>query len=1059
MESGKNLPQGFQKLMSSSSLLAARETISDDPRLLLPEVDAELQRCVRHLRRSGDRDGAELVLHCRGLLRAFREYGMVEGYLRLVADDLLDASFERVVAVVADAVTLSPAKMSEHLTRRVAEARQIGDLQNLPRLIMLRGYVDLVGQPDLTVRDGTSIQKIVPVAVGYVGQADLAAHRSYLDLNKEMLTPLGVSVGHALLRSSAEEPIGHLDLSTVRMLRQADGLLRAGLRMGLDEAYKALTAGNDLPELIESWLPQLPDVQDDWPVTDPSLARSYAIIEDGDASVERRLEELLELTKAVRNVALVDEDVYHYDRLIAVSVDLVHQAGLLGSLLFPPSQLLADALVTLAVSYADRFDFRLRLNDLRDAVWLCDQADDLLASSVTARASDDRSALVRARVEERWFQLTRDDSHLRRAVELTRNHVVGHKEAISVRARCLREGVDLGIFDDNAWAESLVTSFSLCRDEGSSDGWRANWHSELALGDLVHYRRTGSRRALENAWVHVNTSWRIAHTSMGAAAYAAVCRACADEPGGPPLDYVRGRHDPSALIGWNGRQFQALIATQAFVEWAAARNAPDLAMNQARVAFDLAHNAATHQYSDRDADVWAAWLSRLIPMIVLCMGALAPAGAAMRVERTRALMLSNRFYRDHEELALLSTAGHEDLAGSIRSALDVAKDPTSGSRTLDYALNQLWRLTDQVRELKGFAHFRSPIEVETLNAIANSRTLIYLVPGPLGGHALVHLPAGGWQHVKLPLCRTDPVPTVVMAYEDAVFNAEMPAGARRRAVNAMCDWLWNAVLTPLSELGLGPVLHIIGSSYLAYAPVHAARAHDDGPRNYALSNWEFRYVPSARALADAGTVAVGDEPPVFLGVSPPASTRALPGALAELASISEMFPSHSVINPEEVTTDSVRTGLSQCGWFHASCHGLVDPSDPVNSGLDLGGGERFSIRDVLDSVTGHLEVAVLSACQTNVPNLALPNEATSLAGGLVLSGCRAVIASSWPVPDQATSALMRRFYDHLGEAKQGVCQALAAAQLDFAGAGKRDPLWPDSWLEPYFWAGFTYMGP
>lgn len=1059
MESEQDLRHNFAKFMSSSSLFAAREMVSEDPRLLLPEIDTGLDRYVRHLRQSGDPDEAERVLQRQGLLRTFREHGVAEGYMRLVADDLLGAPFERVEKVFAESASPTRAEMSEHVTRRIADARQTGDSRNLPRLIMLRGFVDMASLPRPPVRDDAAVQKLLPVAVGYLQQADLAARRSYLHRNPELLTPLGVNVGHGLLQSSTEEPMGELDLSTVRMLRQADGLLRASLRMGVDEAYEAVTTGAEVPELLESWLRQVARFPEEWPVTDPALARGYAIIEDDDASIEKRLEELQPLADAVRSVALVDEDVYHYDRLIEVTIDLVHQAGRLGSLLFPPSPLLADALITLAVAYADRFEFRMRVNDLRDAVWFCDQADDLITPDLTLSTRDHRSTLVRARVEEKWFQLTRDDTHLSRAVELTTKHTLMDGEAMSVRARCLREGVDLGIFDDNAWVESLTISFSLDNDEGLADGWRANWYSELALADLGQYRHTGNQKALDNARNHAETAGTIAQTSTGTAVYAAVCRAWADEPGGPSLEYVRRRHEPSALTHWNGRQWQLLIATEAFAEWAIGRDAPDRGMNQARVAFDLAYNAATHQYTDEDIAVWAAWLNRLVPIVVGCIGVAAPAAAAMRAERARAMMLSNRFYLDHEELAVLSAAGHEDLAGPIRSALDVARDPTSGSRTLDNALNQVWRFTDQVRKLEGFAHFRGPIEVETLNTVADSRTLAYLVPGPLGGYALVHLPDGGWKHVELPLCRIDPVPTVVMAYENAVFNAKMPAGARRLAVDDMCDWLWNAVLTPLSELALGPVVHVIGSSYLAYTPVHAARAHDGESLHYALSTWEFRYVPTARALARADSLAAGIKLPGFLGVSPPAASRTLPGALAEIANIAAMFPTHSVIDPEDVTTERLRTGLSGCGWFHASCHGMADPSDPLNSGLDLGGGERFSIQNLLDSVTGHLEVAVLSACQTNVPDPALPNEATSLAGALILSGCRAVIASSWPVPDQATAALMRRFYDHLESGQHGVSQALTAAQLDFADFGARDPSWPDAWREPYFWAGFTYMGP
>jgi CHAT domain-containing protein len=107
--------------------------------------------------------------------------------------------------------------------------------------------------------------------------------------------------------------------------------------------------------------------------------------------------------------------------------------------------------------------------------------------------------------------------------------------------------------------------------------------------------------------------------------------------------------------------------------------------------------------------------------------------------------------------------------------------------------------------------------------------------------------------------------------------------------------------------------------------------------------------------------------------------------------------------------------------------------------------------DDLSSIRTGLELGVLSACETNVPDPASPDEAMSLAVGLHLTGCRGVIASSWQVPDRATAALMAGFYERWrGDEQLPVSEALRQAQLALADS--------EAWHEPYYWAGFSFLG-
>jgi CHAT domain-containing protein len=66
--------------------------------------------------------------------------------------------------------------------------------------------------------------------------------------------------------------------------------------------------------------------------------------------------------------------------------------------------------------------------------------------------------------------------------------------------------------------------------------------------------------------------------------------------------------------------------------------------------------------------------------------------------------------------------------------------------------------------------------------------------------------------------------------------------------------------------------------------------------------------------------------------------------------------------------------------------------------------------------------------------------------GFLYAGATTVVASLWQVADEATLALMERFYANLGRMNKR--DAMRAAQLDVA---RKIP-------QPYFWAAFYVTG-
>jgi CHAT domain-containing protein len=76
-----------------------------------------------------------------------------------------------------------------------------------------------------------------------------------------------------------------------------------------------------------------------------------------------------------------------------------------------------------------------------------------------------------------------------------------------------------------------------------------------------------------------------------------------------------------------------------------------------------------------------------------------------------------------------------------------------------------------------------------------------------------------------------------------------------------------------------------------------------------------------------------------------------------------------------------------------------------------------------------LRLAVLSACETGLGDVADGEGVFGLQHAFHVAGAADVIASLWKVDDQATAALMNVFYRELWEGKQPPLQALRRAQL------------------------------
>jgi CHAT domain-containing protein/tetratricopeptide (TPR) repeat protein len=311
--------------------------------------------------------------------------------------------------------------------------------------------------------------------------------------------------------------------------------------------------------------------------------------------------------------------------------------------------------------------------------------------------------------------------------------------------------------------------------------------------------------------------------------------------------------------------------------------------------------------------------------------------------------------------------------------------------------------------------------------------------------------------------------------------------------------------------------------------------------------WEEKTRRTAAGLLSVGGVSYGEEPERLggwtadFGILARSRTRGelptdpeketlwkdLPGAKVEAEQVRTRAVGHGLdarlLTGPSASADRVLDELGRVRYAHLATHGFfADPSfqsvfrlDPklfefrrggrervgtgavnpmVMSGLVFAGANRpntpgrgvLTGEALLDRDLSGLELAVLSACETGLGNVADGQGVFGLQRAFHLAGCRNVVASLWKVDDEATGALMGEFYRHLWDEKNPLppVEALRRAQLavmradpkDFKamatrGPGKGDKKDPNIVPEigrpmargktnpPSRWAAFTLSGP
>lgn len=313
-----------------------------------------------------------------------------------------------------------------------------------------------------------------------------------------------------------------------------------------------------------------------------------------------------------------------------------------------------------------------------------------------------------------------------------------------------------------------------------------------------------------------------------------------------------------------------------------------------------------------------------------------------------------------------------------------------------------------------------------------------------------------------------------------------PAGRARQASDG--EALGRMLLGPIAGRLDRQRLVIVPDGALEYVPFGAL---PDAASVPLLQRHEIVYLPSVSALAIQRQVLESRPPapkrlivladPVFDPNDPRltrlASVRAkatvtrggdgdapvferLPGSRLEAEAIAALVPpseARVALDFDASRAEALSDRLSGYRIVHFATHGVIDAEHPALSGLALSMVDRagqpqagfLHLRDIYN-LRLNADLVVLSGCRTALGKEVRGEGLLGLTRGFLYAGAPRVLASLWQVEDQATAALMTRFYRALWQEHLRPAAALRAAQLSLSQERR--------WRDPYFWAGFVLQG-
>ena len=255
--------------------------------------------------------------------------------------------------------------------------------------------------------------------------------------------------------------------------------------------------------------------------------------------------------------------------------------------------------------------------------------------------------------------------------------------------------------------------------------------------------------------------------------------------------------------------------------------------------------------------------------------------------------------------------------------------------------------------------------------------------------------------------------------------ADIPAGVRH--VIIVPDGA--LALVPFEALPAGGSL-LIEKAAVSYVPTAAMLFRAHRPQRSTAPPW----TPMLRAFAD----------PIGKGARLASSADEARSIAQELGGRSELH----------LGADDRKTYLSDvtapAPLLHIASHAIADANALERSRILFSPDDDLFLREAYELPLRGVELAVLSACDTERGRLMRGEGVQSFSRAFLAAGAQTTLTTLWRVPDAPTASFMKVFYHHLqrGASRD---EALRQAKLRFLRSG-------NELSDPHYWAAFVLTG-
>ncbi|MDM8566832.1 CHAT domain-containing protein [Candidatus Halobeggiatoa sp. HSG11] len=302
-------------------------------------------------------------------------------------------------------------------------------------------------------------------------------------------------------------------------------------------------------------------------------------------------------------------------------------------------------------------------------------------------------------------------------------------------------------------------------------------------------------------------------------------------------------------------------------------------------------------------------------------------------------------------------------------------------------------------------------------------------------------------------------------------NTKIREKRSKETVNELCKWLDSQLKESLAELitKFQPN-NIILIPHVAWhlLPIHLVNINDEPlavryPVHYLPSMQILRLISERQSTNQGKGCIIANPWSEYLKSK---KVKELPGAEKEGKIVYKLRSQmDELISREKATRQKVQEVLNQAQHSHFSCHGTFN-QDLTKAGLLLADG-LLAAKEMFTSIRmDNPRLVVMSACETAQIKPTLADEYMGLSSSFLFAGAHNVLATQWPVEDNATRLLIENFYQGLNDGLSPV-KALQQAQAQLRNMPKETvkKYFPDMmtsrpypYNNPYYWAGFVLIG-